>query len=68
MKESEVKAMAMVLNYLGLLVNYETAKKCAVISVEEIIKLPSIHDGRMIAVIPEDYQFWQDVRQEIIKL
>lgn len=46
----------------------EQAKQCALIAVDEILSLPSKHDGRMIAVILEDYQYWQQVKTEIEKL
>ena len=47
---------------------YNKSKQCALITVDDILKLPSIDDGRMIVVIKEDYDYWQEVKNEIEKL
>ena len=43
----------------------ENCKKCAIILVEKILSLPSRQEGRMIALLEEDYQFWVQVKQTI---
>lgn len=39
MKDYEIKARALVLSYLGLVDNTDKAKKCAMITVNEILSL-----------------------------
>lgn len=47
---------------------YNECIKAALITVDEILRLPSADDGRMMTVIEEDYKYWQEVKAEIEKL
>lgn len=49
-------------------ISLEGAKKCALFVVEEILSLPSLDEGRMIAVCESDYNYWIQVKQEIEKI
>jgi hypothetical protein len=44
------------------------AQKCAKIAIERILSLPSMHDGRMVAVIQQDYTFWKTALKEVDNL
>ena len=41
------------------------AKACAILCCDEIIKVPSMDEGRMIPVLASDYDFWIGVRKEL---
>lgn len=40
----------------------------AIIAVDLILSLPGLHDGRMMTVIQEDYDFWKGVKTELEKV
>jgi len=44
------------------------AIECALLMVDEILKLPSSDEGRMIVVLKSDYTWWKEVKLEIEKL
>jgi len=44
---------------------YRSAKQCALICVEEILKS---HYKVLIGVMPKTDNYWQEVKQEILKL
>ena len=55
------KAEELFTKFSGNTVHYDCTKKCALIAVDEIINLD-------IDVNTLDYWWWQEVKQEIIKL
>lgn len=52
----------------GFRISHSHRIKCAKVACDEILNLPSLIDGRMIVVIAEDYQYWQEVKVELDKL
>jgi hypothetical protein len=67
------KALELVNKYIadGLIdkcMSITYAKQCALIACDEILYLPKMKEGRMVALITEDFLFWRDVRKEIEKL
>ena len=53
----------LMIGYGGLTSKIGTAKQCALIAVDEILETVVVYDD-----ISNDYQFWQQVKQEIKKL
>lgn len=50
----------------GIFVEYdECANSCAIECVDEIMQLWNKGSGRMLPFKPEDYTFWNEVKQEI---
>jgi hypothetical protein len=47
----------------GSVIEYETAKECALIAVDEILKVASFYNDSQAEVT-----YWQEVKQEIEKL
>jgi hypothetical protein len=72
--EPKEKAQELVEKYhnLHLMLKFEIgwriAIQWAIIDVEGTLSLPSLENGRMIAVIPEDYAYWQEVKQHLIEM
>lgn len=52
----------------GWNISSDTARECAIICVDEILALASMQEGRHIPVLPEDREYWNDVKLEISKL
>lgn len=44
----------------------EAAKQCALIAVDEILEI--INETMILVDIESDYDYWQEVKQEILKL
>ena len=45
---------------------FETSKQCALIAVDEILEI--INETMILVDIESDYDYWQEVKQEIEKL
>ena len=64
LSNQEMKARAMVLSFLSLGIPFETAKQCALIAVEEILKAVPMYTGNLNPT----WEFWNQVKTEIEKL
>ena len=59
--DQELKARALVLSFLSLGIPFETAKQCALIAVEQVLKEKAYHYTNSI-------NYWNEVKTEIEKL
>ena len=65
------KAAELILMYIAILVKRDLAKQCALIAVDEILNNDvgyNAHDGVIGNDIWIDTEYWQEVKQEILKL
>ena len=61
------KAAWLVLKYMSKVVNMQTAKECALVTVDELIDWVGDHTY-MLGHRERGYHFWREVKQEIEKL